>query len=233
MAVSALDAYMHRLVVERVYWHWELPGKLADLGFSFSYALELTDALTEASKATPRNTRPRVALKRALRERLVRETFQRYDDVSVALGMAGLSGNWQAIGQALTPPLTSQQIKKRLNATVDRRNRIVHEGDYERLDRPQSARMNQIPQAEALEDVAFMGDLNRCYSRRRMTPSGSLDHPYDGRASQCSSASLRRSPVRPPVNESRPSSRACSATRPRLRVIVATSSSPTSHTARS
>jgi hypothetical protein len=159
MGVAALDTYMHRLIVERVYRYASLPGRLAALTFSFAYALEHADSSATAARAAPHNSRPRVALKRALRDRLLRETYQRYEDVSNALGMAGLSGNWVTIGQNFTPPLQPIELERRLNAIVDRRNQIAHEGDYERLDRPQTARMNGLSQAEATADVDFIADL--------------------------------------------------------------------------
>jgi hypothetical protein len=158
MAVAAIDTYMHRLIVERVYQHAELPGKLAELGLPFRHALEQADANADAARAERHNNRPRVTLKRVLRERLLRETYQSYEDVKQALGMAGLSGNWGQIGESFEPTLTADDIKRRLNGIVARRNRIVHEGDYERLDRPQTARIEPIDPDAALADVAFLED---------------------------------------------------------------------------
>jgi hypothetical protein len=159
MAVAALDTYMHRLIVERAYLHGELPGKLANLSFRFEYALIQADEIGRAARRNPRNTRPRVALKRVLRERLLQETYQRYEDVATALGMAGLSGNWEAIGSKLNPPRQPGQIRSRLNEIVDRRNQVVHEGDYQRLERPQKPSLNRIGQGEAGSDIDFLADL--------------------------------------------------------------------------
>lgn len=159
MAVAALDTYMHRLIVHRAYRAHPLPRNLAALTLSFEHALEQADAAAAAARAQPHNSRPRAPLKRALRNRLLFETFQRYDDVADALAMAGLSGNWQAIGQALQPPLHPNDIRERLNGIVSRRNQIVHEGDYERLERPQTARKNAITHSEARADVDFLADL--------------------------------------------------------------------------
>jgi hypothetical protein len=159
MSVAALDTYMHRLIIEKAYTHDPLPGSLAALSFRFDYALEQADSIGRAARSKPKNSRPRVELKKALRERLLQETFQRYEDVSGALGMAGLSGNWAAIGGRLSPTLQPKEIATRLNAIVDRRNRIVHEGDYERRERPQKSTLNSITHAEARADVDFLADL--------------------------------------------------------------------------
>jgi len=42
---------------------------------------------------------------------------------------------------------------------VDRRNAIVHEGDYERQERPQTAKPVSIDEAEARGSVDFMDAL--------------------------------------------------------------------------
>ncbi len=159
MAIAALDTYMHRLIVDRAYQHAKLPGKLADLEITFEQALAQADAAGIAARAAPHNNRPRVALKRQLRDRLLRETYQSFDDVSKALGMAELSGNWIAIGSNFSPTLTRKAIEKRLNTVVRRRNQIVHEGDYERLERPRTARTNGLTAAQASNDVDFLSDL--------------------------------------------------------------------------
>lgn len=159
MAVAALDTYMHRLILQRLYAHTELPGKVASLDLPFAFALDQADESARVARAKPHNSRPRVALKRAVRDRLLRETYQSYDDVSAALGMAGLSGNWQAIGQQFSPSLASTEIRRKLNEIVTRRNQIVHEGDYERLDRPQTSRTNLMPHPDAKQAVDFLADL--------------------------------------------------------------------------
>jgi hypothetical protein len=138
MAVAALDTYMHRLILERAYKQPDnkLPRALAKLGLPFEQVLGWADEAGAAARRPPHDSRPRVALKRQLRDRLLRETYQRFDDVSKALGMAGLAGKWDQIGAKLSPPMTPPEIRVRLDAVVTRRNQIVHEGDYRRLERP-------------------------------------------------------------------------------------------------
>lgn len=159
MAVAALDTYLHRLIVDRVYTHRELPGALARLDVTFRELLAQADAAGEAARSQPHNSRPRVAMKRQLRDRSLRDTFQRYEDVAKALGMIGQSRKWDAIGQSMNPSLTPAEIRARLNDIVMRRNQIVHEGDYERLERPRTARRNSISIAEARADIGFLAQL--------------------------------------------------------------------------
>ena len=58
-----------------------------------------------------------------------------------------------------TPPWDQAALRTRLNEIADRRNAIVHEGDYVSLDRPQQARLNPISKVEAIADIAFLGAL--------------------------------------------------------------------------
>lgn len=159
MAVSALDTYLHRLVLERAYWHEDLPPELGRLSVRFDALLNQADQTTAAARLEPHNARPRVAVKRQLRDRLLLETFQNFDAVSRALSMTGRTGLWQAIGAEFVPVLAPGVIKSRLNAIVDRRNRIVHEGDYERLERPRGARRNPMQPGEAAASLEFIEEL--------------------------------------------------------------------------
>ena len=150
---------MHRVVVERCYTHEKLPGGLAQLSVPFEELLTQADETKVAARRPPHNNRPRVAVKRLLRDRLLRETFQRYDEVSRALGMAGQSGRWGDIAAAMSPPTTPQALKIRLDGIVDRRNQIVHEGDYLRLERPRDSGRNPMPHIVALADIRFLERL--------------------------------------------------------------------------
>lgn len=159
MAVAALDTYMHRLILERAFKHDELPKQLAQLDVSFKQLLSQADATKVAARAKPKNTRPRVAVKRQLQDRLLFETFQNFNSVSQALAMAGRKKEWKSIGAKMSPSIEPDEIKERLNAVVHRRNQIVHEGDYKRLQKPQRAKLNPISQAQARSDLAFIAAL--------------------------------------------------------------------------
>jgi len=159
MAVAALDTYMHSLVVTRAYTQWPLPGGLARLDVSFEALLAQADEAKEAARRGRRNFRPRVSVKRRLRDRLLRETFQSYDGVSTALGMAGLSGRWKEIGKQMSPEMQPAEIRAHLDAIVMRRNQIVHEGDYERKERPQRAKTTPMSESQARADIDFIAQL--------------------------------------------------------------------------
>lgn len=156
MAVAALDTYMHRLILERAYSHERLPKELARLDIGFVHLLEQADATGSAARSAPYKPRPRVGVKRLLRDRLLRETFQTYEAVSRALRMAGRSKDWAAIGVRMSPERTPEDIRERLNEIVKRRNQIVHEGDYARLEKPQGPRRNEMTHRQAARDIGFV-----------------------------------------------------------------------------
>ena len=70
--------------------------------------------------------------------------------------MAGSSRDWRKIGAEMAPARSPEEIKTRLNAIVHRRNQIVHEGDYVRLEKPQSSRKNEMTSRQALSDIEFI-----------------------------------------------------------------------------
>jgi hypothetical protein len=172
LAVAALDTYMHRLIIDRAFTHEELPRALANVDVPFERLLAEADARGADARRQPHRARPRVGVKRELRDRLLRRTFQSYEDVGKALSMAGRSRGWDAIGQGFTPSLTPGTIRVRLTAIIERRNQIVHEGDYRRLERPRDSRRNPISFADASRDVRFMASLIEAIHAGWLAPGG-------------------------------------------------------------
>jgi len=157
LAIAALDTYMHRLIVDRASMWGPLPRKLADVEVRFDQLVTEAKASYEAARREPFNSRPGVRTKSVLRNQLLLKTFQSSRQIEEALAMAGAAGNWGRIGQELG--MTRAQIDARLNPIVARRNQIVHEGDYERLDRPQQARLNTLSENEARSRIQFLREL--------------------------------------------------------------------------
>lgn len=73
--------------------------------------------------------------------------------------MAGASGQWKDIAADLPGQPTTVEVKERLDAIVNRRNGVVHEGDYERLERPQNAKLSSLTAGEVNEDIEFLSQL--------------------------------------------------------------------------
>ena len=59
----------------------------------------------------------------------------------------------------MSPSMTTVQMRERLDEIVRRRNQIVHEGDYRRLDRPQDNGRNVMSHKRARDDINFIRTL--------------------------------------------------------------------------
>jgi hypothetical protein len=158
MGVAALDTYMHVLVYKNAYASDPMPPSLAQLDICFGELIGLADAAV-AARREGIDGRPKVAAKNALQKRLLRETFQRYDDVSRGLAMAGQAGLWTDVGARLSDTNTAVKIRHRLNGIVHRQNQIVHEGDLQRQSRPRRPRLNPMGDDEARADLNYMRRL--------------------------------------------------------------------------
>ncbi len=159
MAVAAIDSYMHALVVRRlskVRKSADLPKALARLEIPFSDIAKLADSSINAQRKGRRG-RPWVQVKATLQRRLLKETYQAYDQVANALACAGVKEAWTRIGKQLNEKPVD--TKAWLNALVHRRNQIVHEGDLKRASRPRHLRFNGIDQTTAVQEVDRMQRL--------------------------------------------------------------------------
>lgn len=162
-AVAAIDSYMHALVLNRlseIRQSSDLPKVLAQLDIPFGDLVDLADGWldhqreqTELIKKKKPLTqkRPWVRIKKNLQKRILKETFQSYEQIGTALAMSGVKNGWTKISKELGQ--TPKQIQTRLNVLVRRRNQIVHEGDIQRQSRPQKLRFNDVNHREIERQV--------------------------------------------------------------------------------
>ncbi|MGA4455302.1 HEPN domain-containing protein [Pseudomonas fortuita] len=156
MAVSAVDSYMHWLIYDKladVRKGDDLPPALAKLAIPFSSLAMLADSVVENRE----KIRPWVQVKNAMQKKLLSETFQSFEQLGVAMSMAGITGGWKKISEKLGEPPAA--IKSRLNHIVHRRNQIVHEGDIMRKSRPRHVVFNDISVEQTVDDVDWLQDL--------------------------------------------------------------------------
>ena len=156
MAVGAMDSYMHWLVyqeITEVSKQGRLPKKLANLDIPFSELASLVDTVLDGRRQQ-KDTRPWVQVKNATQRRLLRETFQSFDQVAGAMAMAGISKGWSSTAAHMGT--TSEAIRVKLNQIVHRRNQIVHEGDIARSSRPRKVALTEIIHASVSDDVTWM-----------------------------------------------------------------------------
>ncbi|MBB3196875.1 hypothetical protein FHS28_004300 [Roseateles terrae] len=150
---------MHWLVYRRiseVRREGDLPKVLARLEIPFSDLASLADSSIKA-RQEDRDLRPWVQVKNSVQRRLLKETFQSYEQVGQALALAGIEKGWTRTAAALG--VKADDIKTRLNQLVHRRNQIVHEGDIKRASRPQKLQYNDVENDEVSADVDWVEQL--------------------------------------------------------------------------
>lgn len=159
MAVTAVDSYMHWLVyrqISEVRKEGDLPKSLAKLDLPFTDIALLADATIRGRKDGV-DTRPWVQVKNAMQKRLLKETFQSYEQVATAFSWAGIEKPWSRVAAKLG--IQANDIKSQLNALVHRRNQIVHEGDITRASRPHKLKYNEVDHAQVAADVDWIAAL--------------------------------------------------------------------------
>jgi hypothetical protein len=130
--VSALDLYVHELVAQNLSRIFEgsrptCPG--------FAKLLISSDALMRIQAATTPTDRS-AAFDLEVRTKLSRVTYQYPDDIADGVRLISSCKLWNEVAiklgaTAATLSADTQSLKKRLSLIVDRRNKIVHEGDLQ------------------------------------------------------------------------------------------------------
>jgi hypothetical protein len=130
--VSALDLYIHELVAQNMLRIFDghrsaCPG-FAKLQVSSDALMRIQAAASPAHRST--------AFDLEVRTQLSRRTFQYPDDIAEAVRLISPCKLWNEVALKLgatTATLTvpTESLKKRLSLIVDRRNKIVHEGDLQ------------------------------------------------------------------------------------------------------
>jgi len=118
--VAAWDRYVHGVVLDRAV---EIMLGRRTVGASSKVGVPLVDVamLMNAPDAAGRE----LTARSIFAERLARETYQRPNDVAAALAMVGIKAIWS------TAFPNAQQAKIALGVIIDRRNKIVHQCDYD------------------------------------------------------------------------------------------------------
>lgn len=148
LIVSAFDTYIHDIVRIGIIQQYEgirAPAKgLSRLCISYPNMLDF-------------NSQPPImklpTLDRIIRNTNAADSYQSSTSVEYALGLIGLSKVWSLA--AVTMGGTGDDIKKRLDLIVRRRNQIAHESDYN----PASGDQYPIDKIQVDQTIQFMKDL--------------------------------------------------------------------------
>ena len=125
LAVSALDCYVHDVVRIGMTRALALSSGEPNAYLNFGVSMQFVKRLLRASSPRDRAS----LLDQEVRRLHGFKTFQNTESISQALSLLGIRGIWDSVGLVLGMP--SRDVKTRLALIVDRRNKIVHEGDID------------------------------------------------------------------------------------------------------
>jgi len=158
MGVAAVDTLMHTVVFRAIENDADtLPAAIGEkLTIGFGEVARFADA-AKAAQRNKKMWRPWVQVKNLLHARLLRQTMQSPREIEDAMAMAGIKKGWTSTADAMGESVSA--VKTMLGKIVQRRNQIVHEGDFQRLVRPQKIRLRVIDQAAVAADLVWLGRL--------------------------------------------------------------------------
>ena len=149
LAVSALDAYIRTLVVNKVLVaikdiHTQIPSKLRD----YLKGLITYDELLEAARIADLCTRVEKALKTKMEE----SSYQGVAKITEAMKLVGHDDIFKEVARAAS--INEQQLKEGVGRYTTRRHIVAHCGDYDLTQTPPTE--NPITKHEAEECIKLM-----------------------------------------------------------------------------
>lgn len=159
-AISALDKYMHDIVVEKCWVllngpEKDVPKALANLKVPVLTTKKAIDKV-RASKSA----RPGSQVKLQIQEMLHREfTFQNVSGVEKGAKILGVKDFWQKIADKMQNGPTKGDVQKQLTKVARRRNMIVHEADVVRKISAKNITQNKIERKDTHELVNWVKDF--------------------------------------------------------------------------
>ena len=159
-SISALDKYMHDIVVEKC---WQLlngpeknvPKELANLKVPVLTTKKAMDKIRANTSA-----RPGSQIKVQIQEMLHREfTFQNVAGVEKGAKILGVKDFWGKVAKEMPGKPKKGDVQKQLMKVASRRNKIVHEADVVRKISAKNITQNKIDKKETDELVNWVKDF--------------------------------------------------------------------------
>lgn len=165
-AISALDRYMHDLIVRRSLQllkqsEDDVPKRLRDLRIPVLTAQRAIQRIRE-----DKNTRPGHLVKQEIQKILHREhTFQNADSVQRGADMLGIKGFWDKVSAEMPGSPEKKDVIDTLNNISRRRNQIVHEADL--ILHKQGSRISHRPisHKETSDFVSWIDDFGNALDK--------------------------------------------------------------------
>lgn len=154
MVGAAIDTYFHERVRRAL-----LAKPMS--GSASKYALELgpVEDLIDGFLRDRSSSRPRVVLMNILHDRLLTDTFQGSSNVERAFALIGARQPWVTLSNSMGD--TTVNIKRRLDSQYARRNRIAHQGDYSRQERPRVIFYDLLERSEVDAEIVWTTEFLR------------------------------------------------------------------------
>lgn len=135
MIVSAIDTSVHELIICAIMYELREDKAI--------FEIEDVRVSVYAYKEAELEDRLRL-IESELRRQYAKESFQSSRQVENALSKVGISKIWSKLSDILGQP--PEDIKRKLDLLVHRRNQIVHEGDLDHLHNLQEIRRQDLDQ---------------------------------------------------------------------------------------
>jgi len=163
-AVSALDRYIHDLIVENCIKmlnqkEENIPSGLKRLKLSLIVTKNVLLRMKRNNGDENKGTRPGFVLKKAIQDELHLKPFQSAEEIKNAMSIIGIKDLWPNISKVINPPLTQEAIKTSLKRIADRRNQIVHEADLFRKTRGKKISLREIKRRNVEQNITFIKSL--------------------------------------------------------------------------
>lgn len=165
-AVSALDRYIHDLIVDNSLKI--LAKKEEDIPKEFK---KLKISVVEVEKAIKRvransRARPRSQVKKALQEMLHQDfTFQNSSNMDKAAGMLGIKNFWGNVSSHMKGRPEKKDIQRHLKNISLRRNQIVHEADIVKKVSSKKLTLRDIKFKDAQDIVDWINDFVKAVNK--------------------------------------------------------------------
>ena len=160
-AVSALDKYMHDLVVGKSVSllrqsEEKIPSEFKKIRIPILEAQKALKHLKNDSES-----RPGHIIKKAIQTVLHRDyTFQGSASILKATRMIGIENFWENILTEMSPLYENKkEIISKLDKIAKRRNQIVHEADVPPMLKPRKINLREISRKEIEEDIKFIKEF--------------------------------------------------------------------------
>lgn len=159
-AVSALDRYLHDLVVEH---SWKLLSRgQADIPpelMKLQLPILTTKKALKKLRGDPKS-RPGYIVKKAVQEHLHKHyTFQKPDSVLIACRMLGVKDFWACVASEMPGTPGKEEVISALKDIATRRNQIVHEADLVLKIKAKSVTMRPIRLAGTRKQVDWISSF--------------------------------------------------------------------------